>query len=483
MREKSGHAHVSSVQAITQRKSLHVAILGALATAGTLVATPGAEARITSIVIDCARSQSPTFCPAQSPTFGAMSFGSVGQYEKLRGTAFGELDQTDPRNAVITDIEFVPATNRNPATPTGKVKYSMDVFILKPINLGNGNHRVLLDMNNRGEMRLARLNEFSLDNPPLTNDPSTAADAGTGFVMKQGYTVVGNGWDVGATTGGTTGGGMTISVPPAKNPNGTSITGPSYEYIVFDNATTSTATLTYPAATLDKSQATLTVRTHVNDAPVPISSSQWEYTSAAGTAIRLLPTGTRFAQSAIYDFSYTAKDPVVAAVGLAATRDFVSFLRHGTAAQGNPLAGDVVHTFSYSISQPSRTLNDFVYFGFNEDEDGSRVLDGIAGEPRTSSSSAPCLPFEWGYTRIQGALANLNHKVGRGTIASVLMRNGSEPAPERGRRTPWSTSLKARWKVLAASDFLTVEVWTAKASSRTANLSNKRRLRYPTLQC
>jgi hypothetical protein len=195
--------------------------------------------------------------------------------------------------------------------------------------------------------------------------------------MKQGYTVVGNGWDVGATTGGTTGGGMTISVPPAKNPDGTSITGPSYEYIVFDNATTMTATLTYPAATLSKSQATLTVRTHVNDAPVPVSQTQWEYTSPAGTAIRLLPLGTPFAQSAIYDFSYTAKDPVVTAVGLAATRDFVSFLRHGTAAQGNPLAGDVLHTFSYSISQPSRTLNDFVYFGFNEDENGLQVLDGI----------------------------------------------------------------------------------------------------------
>src|SRR2546428_2227535 len=68
----------------------------------------------------------------------------------------------------------------------------------------------------------------------------------------------------------------------------------------------------------------------------------------------------------------------------------------------------------------------------------------------------------WGYTRIQGALANLNHKVGRGTIANVLKRKGIEPAPERSRRTPWSTFLKAHWKVLAASDFLTVEVWTAK---------------------
>jgi putative transposase len=65
----------------------------------------------------------------------------------------------------------------------------------------------------------------------------------------------------------------------------------------------------------------------------------------------------------------------------------------------------------------------------------------------------------WGYTRIQGALANLSHKVGRGTIANVLKRNGIEPSPERGRRTRWSTFLKAHWKVLAASDFLTVEVW------------------------
>jgi transposase InsO family protein len=68
----------------------------------------------------------------------------------------------------------------------------------------------------------------------------------------------------------------------------------------------------------------------------------------------------------------------------------------------------------------------------------------------------------WGYTRIQGALANLSQKVGRGTIANVLKRNGIEPSPERSRRTPWSTFLKAHWKVLAASDFLTVEVWTAK---------------------
>ena len=68
----------------------------------------------------------------------------------------------------------------------------------------------------------------------------------------------------------------------------------------------------------------------------------------------------------------------------------------------------------------------------------------------------------WGYTRIQGSLANIGHIVGRGTIANVLLRNGIEPAPERGKRTRWSTFLKAHWAVLAASDFLSVEVWTGK---------------------
>ena len=59
----------------------------------------------------------------------------------------------------------------------------------------------------------------------------------------------------------------------------------------------------------------------------------------------------------------------------------------------------------------------------------------------------------WGYTRIQGALANLNHRLGRGTTANVLKRCGIEPSPERGKRTPWSTFLKAHWKVLLAADF------------------------------
>ena len=64
----------------------------------------------------------------------------------------------------------------------------------------------------------------------------------------------------------------------------------------------------------------------------------------------------------------------------------------------------------------------------------------------------------WGYTRIQGALLNVGHEVGRGTIANVLRREGIEPAPERGGRTPWPVFLKAHWRSLVAGDFLTAEV-------------------------
>jgi transposase InsO family protein len=66
----------------------------------------------------------------------------------------------------------------------------------------------------------------------------------------------------------------------------------------------------------------------------------------------------------------------------------------------------------------------------------------------------------WGYTRIQGALFNLGHEVGRGTIANVLTREGIEPAPERGTRTPWSVLIKAHWRSIVAADFFTAEVWS-----------------------
>ena len=329
-----------------------------IAASSALITSP-AEAHITRIVIDPSRSQSPTF---EGRTFGPD--GKVGPYEKLRGKAFGEVDPDDPRNAVITDLKLAPRNAR------GNVEYSMDIFILKPIDLTKGNHKLLLDFNNRGEMRVAALNDTA-----TSNDPTRAAQAGTGFIMNLGYTIVGNGWDFGASSEDD---GMTIQVPTARNRDGSSITGPSYEYINFDDGKSVRYVLTYPAATRDKSKATLTVRARLDDPPEKIPESAWEYVD--DKTIRLLPAGTPFKQSHVYEFVYTAKDPVVAGLGLAATRDLVSFLRHTVkdeAGNANPLAGDVRYTFSFSISQPSRTLNDLLAFGFNEDEQGRRVIDGM----------------------------------------------------------------------------------------------------------
>jgi hypothetical protein len=337
-----------------------------LAAAVALALSAGfADARITRVEFDPARSQ--------SPTFGGLSFGDVGQYEKLRGTAWGELDPNDPRNAVITDIHLAP---RN---ASGMVEYSMDVFILKPIDVSKGNRRALLDFNNRGGMRAGLLNHSTAN-----NDPSTVAHAGDGFLMRQGYPIVANGWDFGATGALN----MRITVPTLEG-----ITGPSYEYIVFDNATSTSFTLAFPAATLDKAEARLTRRARLDDPPQVLAETDWEFVS--DMAIRLAG-GVPFQQSWIYEFTYTAKDPVVSGIGMAATRDWLTFLKTASAAEGNPLAGHVDYTFSYSISQPSRTLNDMQYYGFMEGEDGRRALDGILSH--TGGGSGDQINYRFGQT-------------------------------------------------------------------------------------
>jgi putative transposase len=66
----------------------------------------------------------------------------------------------------------------------------------------------------------------------------------------------------------------------------------------------------------------------------------------------------------------------------------------------------------------------------------------------------------WGYDRIQGALANLGHKISDQTVGNILKKHGIEPAPDRKRQTTWATFLKAHWEVLGSIDFATIEVWT-----------------------
>ena len=81
----------------------------------------------------------------ESPAFGGASFGAVGQYEKIVGVAYGEVDPGDPHNAIIQDIALAPRNSR------GMVEYSMDVYILRPLDPRKGNEVLFYDVVNRGQ--------------------------------------------------------------------------------------------------------------------------------------------------------------------------------------------------------------------------------------------------------------------------------------------------------------------------------------------
>ncbi len=110
-----------------------------------------AQARITRIEIT-----------GIEPAFGGRAFGRTGIYEKLRGRAYGEVDPALPQNSVITDIAFAPRNAK------GMVEYSMDIYLLKPAISANGNHKLFMEVNNRGAKLFGGLNNSSGGNDPTT---------------------------------------------------------------------------------------------------------------------------------------------------------------------------------------------------------------------------------------------------------------------------------------------------------------------------
>jgi hypothetical protein len=339
------------------RVSMRFAVVSALVAAAAICLATSADAHVTKIHI----------MGKESPTFGGYSWPGVGQYEKIHGRAFGELDPNDAKNAVIVDLKLAPRNAK------GKVEYSFDFYILKPMDLTRGNHKMLYEPPNRGRKTIAALNRGVGG-----NDPGSVTDAtllANSFLMPQGYSISFSGWDFSAGSDRANFN-TTITLPIARNSDGSSITGPSYEYIVNAGASYE---LTYPAATLDRSQATLTHRVHLNDVPQAVPASGWQYNSS-GTEIMLLPAGTSFVANDIYEFSYTAKDPTVNGIGFAAVRDWNAWLRYETkddAGTANPLAGDITRIYTEVSSQPGRFLNDFRYLGFNQAENGKQVFDGM----------------------------------------------------------------------------------------------------------
>jgi hypothetical protein len=312
--------------------------------------------------------------------FGGTSFGSVGPYELLSGTAYGELDPRAPGNSGIVNL------NNAPLNTKGHVEYSVDIAILKPVDTAKGNARLIYDVLNRGRnTALSNLNESGGAFGPN--------DAGNAFLMRHGYTVVWSGWQADLPNNPL----LLKAHLPVASRDGKPIAGTSREeFTDVPAGPRFTEPLTYPAASLDPSAAHLTVREREADPRQSIASSSWRYVDANHVEITAAPG---FDRGAIYEFIYPATNPAVAGIGLAAMRDFVSFLRyadHDGTGQANPVrqpGTTLKATLGFGISQSGRVLKDFVYQDFNADISGRMVLDGIL--PVVSGSKRSFTNYEF----------------------------------------------------------------------------------------
>ena len=297
----------------------------------------------------------------ESPAFEGRSFGAVGTYDRIIARATIAVSSDDSHNKIIVDLDRVP---RN---PQGLVEAMTDVEILRPTIAANGNRRLFYEALNRGnKLGIALFN----DHPVVVNDPAKAADAGNGFLMNRGYTIVWSGWQGDVVPGA---GRMTFSPPIVPG-----VTGLAREDFIFDHMDNPAgATLSYPAADLDPTHAKISVRQREADpraTPAGLEAKFHEPTKI------LIDRPEGFDAGAIYEFIYTARDPKVMGLGFAATRDIVSFLRNeatDAAGTANPLAGRIDRAIGFGASQSGRYLHDYLYLGFNADEAGRTVFDGL----------------------------------------------------------------------------------------------------------
>lgn len=304
------------------------------------------------------------------------NFGSVGQYERVTGSVAGEIDPKDPRNAVIQDLELAPVNAR------GLVEYKTEFVMLKPKDMGKAGGILRYDAPNRG-------NILTMPNP--------AQVPGDAVYFERGYVFLFAAWqgDVPKSSPAR----LTLTVPVARNKDGSSITGP-YATELIPNAPTSTMSLPggvfngsmipYEPASLDNTQAgySLTRRVNETDPRIAIAPSDWKFADCGDTGAPFpgRPDGTKvclkggFVPGLLYELTYVAKDPKVMGVGLAALRDTVTFFRKDAvdrAGTPNPIAGAIRHAIGQGTSQSGNAMKTFLHLGFNASLAGDKVFDGI----------------------------------------------------------------------------------------------------------
>ena len=363
------------------RQPTVTAIAAVMALTGVLVTTE-VEARLVRLEIT-----------SREPAAGGQLFGATGAYEKIKGMAHFEVDPQDAANVQVFDIDKAP---RNAA---GKVAFSADMVILKPLDMRLGNGQLFFEVNNRGnKIGLPMFN----DTPPGANinDPTTARDFGNGFLMRQGYVVAWVGWGADIAPGG---GRLTVNFPVAMQ-GGQPIT----ERIVtefsdrnFGGATPFSLPLSggpafksFEAVSVVPAVAEAELRRRPSDSFRPgapalpagelVPAGVWSFADCpAGPPGVPSPNhiclSGGFQNNMVYELRYRATRSPVMGLGYLTSRDFVSFLknaRHDDAGSANPVTG-LQNTFCLGISSSGMYYRDYLYQGFNIDEQGRRVCDGV----------------------------------------------------------------------------------------------------------
>jgi Alpha/beta hydrolase domain len=295
------------------------------------------------------------------------SFGNAGPYERILGTVYFSLPVNNLHNAAIVDLRN--AVNLH----NGEVEFSADFIAIRPKDLQRGNGSLLLENPNRGHSRIISLVDGG--------DWNIEHDAGDAWLLRHGFTIVSLGWQWDAAGDDA----LHFHAPIAKE-NGKTITGLLRGDFMLPEAAQeiplghlmrgSLGGTEYPVSTPDDPRNVLTVRDS-RDAPrTTIPRSQWQFAHTVDGKLtpsdRHIYLNGGFQPGRIYEYVYVVSDPVVAGGGFAAVRDFASYAKH------NPDAiTPAQRVIAEGISQNGRFLRDFLYQGFNTDEDGRIALDGV----------------------------------------------------------------------------------------------------------
>lgn len=278
-----------------------------------------------------------------------------GSYERIVGRVRFGLDPKIAANRIVRDLDLAELS------AAGEAECTADFYILRPVDPARSNGTVLFEVSNRGGKGM--LSRF--------NFARGATDFGDEWVMKQGFTLVWLGWEWDI---------------PASERNALHFTAPRYR------ANTPRDGLVRAEFTPDRSGTTMQLGDRNQDAiPVARAIAMYERGSAdapprevAASKYSLAPDGRSvempggFEPGRLYEFVYQGKEPVVAGAGLAAVRDFISFLKYGGDVKG--WSGPRISanlSIGFGISQSGRWLREFVYDGFNADERGRKVFDGV----------------------------------------------------------------------------------------------------------